>query len=112
MKPKEVLALCREKDVKAVDLRFMDFRGHLAAFHHPSQQAGTRTFSKTAGFRRLEHSRLASDQRKRHDPGAAARDGRARSVHDVPTISMICNIQDPITRKIIHAIRVTWPASR
>ena len=27
MTPKEVLALCREKDVKAVDLRFMDFPG-------------------------------------------------------------------------------------
>ena len=25
--PKEVLALCREKDVKAVDLRFLDFPG-------------------------------------------------------------------------------------
>ena len=25
--PKEVLAMCREKDVKAVDLRFMDFPG-------------------------------------------------------------------------------------
>ena len=27
MTPKEVLALCREKDVKAVNLRFMDFPG-------------------------------------------------------------------------------------
>ena len=25
--PSEVMALCREKDVKAVDLRFMDFPG-------------------------------------------------------------------------------------
>ena len=32
--PKEVLALCREKDVKSVDLRFMDFPGSVAAFHH------------------------------------------------------------------------------
>ena len=27
MTPKEILALCREKDVQAVDLRFMDFPG-------------------------------------------------------------------------------------
>ena len=27
MTPREVLALCREKDVKAVDFRFMDFPG-------------------------------------------------------------------------------------
>jgi glutamine synthetase len=27
MKPREVLAMCREKEVKAVDLRFTDFLG-------------------------------------------------------------------------------------
>ena len=27
MKPREVLAMCREKEVKAVDLRFTDFFG-------------------------------------------------------------------------------------
>ena len=27
MKPREVLAMCREKEVKAVDLRFADFLG-------------------------------------------------------------------------------------
>ncbi len=35
--PQEVLALCREKDIKAVDIRFMDFLGHLAALYYPSQ---------------------------------------------------------------------------
>ena len=27
MTPQEVLAMCRERDIKAVDLRFMDFPG-------------------------------------------------------------------------------------
>ena len=34
MTPKEVLALCQKKNVKAVDLRFMDFPRPVAAFHH------------------------------------------------------------------------------
>ena len=38
--PKEVLALCREKDVKAVDLRFMDFPGLWQHFTIPVDQAG------------------------------------------------------------------------
>ena len=36
MTPKEVLALCRESEVRAVDLRFMDFPGR-EAFHHSRQ---------------------------------------------------------------------------
>ena len=27
MTPKEVLALCREREIQAIDLRFMDFPG-------------------------------------------------------------------------------------
>ena len=35
--PKEVLAFCRENEVKAVDLRFMDFPGLWATFHYPGR---------------------------------------------------------------------------
>jgi hypothetical protein len=35
--PKEVLALCREKDVKAVDFRFMDFPGLWQHFTIPAE---------------------------------------------------------------------------
>ena len=35
MKPREVLALCREKEVKAVDLRFTDFLGAWQHFTIP-----------------------------------------------------------------------------
>ena len=35
MKPREVIAMCREKEVKAVDLRFVDFLGTWQHFTIP-----------------------------------------------------------------------------
>ena len=81
MSPKEVLALCREKDVKAVDLRFMDFPGLWQHFTIPVEQAGRGRVRRRPGLRRLEHPRLAGDQRERHARGAAAGDRLPRSVH-------------------------------
>jgi len=45
MTPKEVLALIREKDVKAVDLRFMDFPGLWQHFTVPSEALTEATFA-------------------------------------------------------------------
>ena len=42
MTPKKVLALCREKDVKAIDMRFMDFPGLWQHFTIPGQRVGRR----------------------------------------------------------------------
>lgn len=38
MKPKEVLALIKEKGIRAVDLRFMDFPGIWQHFTIPSEE--------------------------------------------------------------------------
>ena len=38
MTPKEVLALIREKEVRAVDLRFMDFPGLWQHFTIPAEE--------------------------------------------------------------------------
>ena len=84
MTPKEVLALCREKDVKAVDLRFMDFPGLWQHFTIPVDKLDEDVFEDGAGVRRLEYPRLAGDQRERHARGAAAGNGRARSVLQDP----------------------------
>src|SRR5512145_402151 len=48
--PKEVLALCREKDVKAVDLRFMDFPGLWQHFTIPVDKLDEDTFEDGLGF--------------------------------------------------------------
>ncbi len=50
MTPKEVLALCREKDVKAVDLRFMDFPGLWQHFTIPVDKLDEDVFEDGLGF--------------------------------------------------------------
>ena len=48
--PKEVLALCREKEVKAVDLRFMDFPGLWQHFTIPVDKLDEDVFEDGLGF--------------------------------------------------------------
>ena len=50
MTPTEVLALCREKDVKAVDLRFMDFPGLWQHFTIPVGSLDEDVFEDGLGF--------------------------------------------------------------
>ncbi len=56
----------------------------VAALHHPRRQARRGRVRGRAGLRRLQHPRLAGHQRERHARGAAARNGRARSVLQDP----------------------------
>ena len=48
---------------------------HVAAFHHSRRQARRGRVRGRPGLRRLQHPRLAGDQRERHAGGAAAGDG-------------------------------------
>ena len=50
MTPREVLALCREKEIKAVDLRFMDFPGMQKHFTVPVQALTPESFEDGFGF--------------------------------------------------------------
>ena len=50
MTPKEVLALIREKEVRAVDLRFMDFPGLWQHFTIPAETLDENTFEEGLGF--------------------------------------------------------------
>ncbi len=50
MTPREVLALCREREVRAVDLRFMDFPGTQKHFTIPVQELSERSFEEGFGF--------------------------------------------------------------
>jgi glutamine synthetase len=97
--PREVLAFLRERDVKAVDLRFMDFPGLWKHFTIPAEQLDESSFEDGIGF-----------------DGASLRGWQAINESDmivVPqpetpfldpfrnetTLVMICNIQDPLTRE-------------
>ncbi|MBV9124466.1 MAG: glutamine synthetase, partial [Planctomycetes bacterium] len=50
MNPKEVLALIREKEVQAVDLRFMDFPGLWQHFTIPADALDEGVFEEGLGF--------------------------------------------------------------
>ena len=98
MTPKEVLALCREKELKAIDLRFMDFPGTQKHFTIPMQALTEHSFEDGLGF-----------------SGSSIRGWKSINESDmlvVPqaetamvdpfmdhTLAMTCNIQDPLTRE-------------
>jgi glutamine synthetase len=97
--PKEVLALCREKDVKAVDLRFMDFPGLWQHFTIPANTLDEGVFEDGLGFDgssiRGWKAINESDMLVVPQPETASLD----PFMELATLSMICNIQDPITRE-------------
>lgn len=99
MSPKEVLALCREKDVKAVDMRFMDFPGLWQHFTIPVGKLEEDVFEDGLGFDgssiRGWQAINESDMLVVPQPETATID----PFTELTTLSMICNIQDPITRE-------------
>ncbi len=99
MTPKEVLALCREKDVKAVDMRFMDFPGLWQHFTIPAASLTEDVFEDGLGFDgssiRGWQAINESDMLVVPQPETAMLD----PFTELTTLSMICNIQDPITRE-------------
>ena len=50
MTPQAVLAMCRERDIKAVDLRFMDFPGIWQHFTIPVSKLDEEVFEEGLGF--------------------------------------------------------------
>ncbi|HEV3136850.1 MAG TPA: type I glutamate--ammonia ligase [Pirellulales bacterium] len=99
MTPKEVLALCREKEVKAVDLRFMDFPGMWQHFTIPVSKLDEDVFEDGLGFDgssiRGWQAINESDMLVVPQPDTAFLD----PFTTLPTLVMVCNIQDPITRE-------------
>ena len=99
MTPKEVLAFCRERGVKSVDLRFMDFPGLWQHFTIPITALTEDVFEDGLGF---DGSSIRGWQRINEsdmlvipEPDTAMLDPFC----ELKTLSMICNIQDPITRE-------------
>src|SRR5712691_11206949 len=99
MSPKEVMALIREKEVRAVDLRFMDFPGLWQHFTIPADALDESVFEDGMGFDgssiRGWQAINESDMLMIPDPETAFID----PFFDHPTLVLICNIEDPITRQ-------------
>lgn len=98
MTPKEVLAMCRSKEIRAVDLRFMDFPGTQKHFTIPVSELAEASFEEGFGFdgssMRGWQAINESDMLVLPQPETAIVDPFMSQ-----TLALICNIQDPITRE-------------
>ena len=97
--PQEVLVLCRERDVKAVDLRFTDFLGkphHLTVpVHRLTEDAFEEGFGFDGSNIRCWQAIDESDMLLVPLPTSAWIDPFAT----LPTVVLTCSILDPITRE-------------
>jgi len=95
--PAEVLRLCRENDVKAVDLRFVDLHG---IWHHttiPVKKLAEEVFETGLGF---DGSSIRGWQPINESDMLMIPQANTAFIDpftELPTLNLICNIQDPIT---------------
>ena len=99
MTPKEVLDFAKKNKVVMVDLKFMDFPGLWQHFSVPAKELSTTLFEEGLGFDgssiRGWQAIHMSDMLVIPDPTTAVMDPFTQH----PTLSMICNIVDPITKE-------------
>jgi glutamine synthetase len=97
--PTEVLALIREKEVRAVDLRFMDFPGLWQHFTIPAEALDKQVFEEGLGFDgssiRGWQSINESDMLVLPVADTAFIDPFCKD----KTLTLLCNIQDPLTKE-------------
>jgi glutamine synthetase len=99
VKPQEVLVLCRERNIKAIDLRFMDFPGLWQHFTVPVDKLEVDVFENGLGF---DGSSIRGWQAINESDMLVVPQADTAFVDPfcaLPTLVMICNIQDPITRE-------------
>jgi glutamine synthetase len=99
MTPKEVIKFAKENKAVAIDLKFNDFLGIWQHFTIPLSELDEALFEDGSGF---DGSSIrgwqpihASDMLVVPDPVTAVMDPFMRD----PTLSLICNIVDPITKE-------------
>jgi glutamine synthetase len=99
MTPKDVLKLAKDQGAKFLDLKFMDYPGMWQHFTLPIHHLVESCFEEGFGFDgssiRGWQAIHASDMLVVPDPVTAVMDPFTAA----PTISLICNIVDPITKE-------------
>ncbi len=99
MTPKEIIDLIKAKNIEILDLKFQDFPGTWQHFSIPASQAVPEIFDEGLGFDgssiRGWQAIHASDMMVVPDPVTAVID----PFTECPTLSLICNIVDPVTRE-------------
>src|SRR6266705_3779355 len=97
MKPKEVLAFAKANNVETVHLKFIDLPGLWQHFSISTSELNEDLFAHCIGFDgssiRGFQTINESDMLLMPDPNTAIMD----PFTELPTLSLICNIKDPIT---------------
>jgi glutamine synthetase len=99
MTPKEVLTLIREKEVKAIDLRFVDFPGTWQHFTIPPHHLEESTFQDGLGF---DGSSIRGWQAINESDMLVIPQAETAFIDPFfkeTTLVLICSIQDPLTRQ-------------
>ena len=99
MTPKQVLGLVKERQIKAVDLRFMDFPGMWQHFTIPAEALDEDVFEEGKGF---DGSSIRGWQAINESDMLVLPQAETAFVDpftQIPTLTIICNIHDPITRE-------------
>lgn len=96
--PREVLALCREREIRAVDLRFMDFPGTQKHFTIPVSALTEKSFEDGFG---IDGSSIRGWQAINESDMLVVPEAATAFVDPFmkQTLVLTCNIQDPITRE-------------
>lgn len=99
MTPKDVLAMAKEKGARVVDLRFMDFQGIWQHFTVPLCELTESSFEDGFGF---DGSSIRGWQAIHQSDMLVVPDAATAKMDpffEVPTLVLIGNILDPITRE-------------
>lgn len=96
--PREVIALCRQREIQAVDLRFSDFQGHQRHFTIPVEQLTENSFEDGFGF---DGSSMRGWQAIHESDMLVVPDSRSAYVDPFMrhTLAMLCNVKDPVTHQ-------------
>lgn len=96
--PREVIALCREREIQAVDLRFMDFPGTHKHFTIPVSALDESSFEDGFAF---DASSLRGWQAINESDMLVVPQSETAAIDPFreKTLSLTCNIQDPVTRE-------------
>jgi glutamine synthetase len=98
MTPADILQMCKDEEVVAIDFKFCDFLGTLQHFTIPVDQLSEETFEDGLGFDgssiRGWQEIQESDMVAMPDPASAT----LEPFYAHKTLSLICNILDPITK--------------
>ncbi|MCP4785038.1 MAG: type I glutamate--ammonia ligase [Fuerstiella sp.] len=98
LSPREVLALCRQREIKAIDLRFVDFRGYQRHFTIPADQLTEESFEDGFGF---DGSSMRGWQAIHESDMLVVPDSKSAFVDPFMkhTMALLGNVKDPVTHQ-------------